>query len=80
MFESRYAHHDTGSDVSHAVSHSGRKEHRMSVSDQANFTRLAAALVAENDAREFMADIERLVELLDTSARPIPEQRRPVRS
>lgn len=33
----------------------------------ADFTRTAAALVAENDAREFMADIQRLVELLNAA-------------
>jgi hypothetical protein len=35
------------------------------MNDIAAFTRTAAAMVAENDAREFVADIERLIALLD---------------
>lgn len=39
-----------------------------STTDQATFTRQAAAMVAENDARECAASLERLVELLSAAA------------
>lgn len=39
----------------------------MTHTEAAAFTRTAAAMVAENDAREFVADIERLVELLSAA-------------
>lgn len=39
----------------------------MTSTEAAVFTRTAAAMVAENDAREFVADIERLIALLNAA-------------
>jgi hypothetical protein len=39
----------------------------MNHTDTADFTRTAAAMVAENDARQCAASLERLVELLNAA-------------
>jgi hypothetical protein len=39
----------------------------MTTTDTATLTRTVAAMVAENDAREFVADIERLIAPLDAA-------------